>query len=166
MIDYREIIRLKSADYSNTSVASSAGNCRSLVSEVWTRAQKNNLSWPLPSTLTNEILKQVLYPEKADAILRMPPDYEHIHKELAKPGVTLTLLWSEYRPLHSIAESPVTFSGKGCHHLPKRVLISIGILNSCQIGEQKIYIELLLYGNAGRTAELFEEKTILEFIVF
>lgn len=38
MVDYREIIRLKSADHSNTSVAASIGNCRSLVSEVWERA--------------------------------------------------------------------------------------------------------------------------------
>ena len=96
MIDYREIIRLKSADYSNTSVASSTGNCRSKVSEVWKRAKEHNLSWPLPSTMTNEVLKQVLYPEQQDSRLRMLPDYEHIHAELAKPGVTLTLLWSEY----------------------------------------------------------------------
>ena len=44
MIDYREILRLKSADYSNTSVASSTVNCRSLVSEVWERDKKYNLS--------------------------------------------------------------------------------------------------------------------------
>lgn len=24
------------------------------------------------------------------------PDYQHIHRELAKPGVTITLLWKEY----------------------------------------------------------------------
>ncbi|MCR5166521.1 MAG: IS21 family transposase [Oscillospiraceae bacterium] len=96
MIDYREIIRLKTAEHSNTSVASSTGNCRSLVADVWARAQKNNLFWPLPSTLTNEVLKQILYPERQDANQRMMPDYEYIHKELAKPGVTLTLLWSEY----------------------------------------------------------------------
>ena len=96
MIDYREIIRLKSADYSNTRVASSTGNCRSLISEVWERTKKQNLCWPLPCTLTNELLKQVLYPERKDTSLRMLPDYEHIHEELAKPGVTLTLLWAEY----------------------------------------------------------------------
>ncbi|MCR5604046.1 MAG: IS21 family transposase [Lachnospiraceae bacterium] len=96
MIDYREIIRLKSADYSNTKVASSTGNCRSTVSEVWARAKKYGFSWPLSSTLTNEMLKQLLYPERQDTTLRMPPDFEYIHAELAKQGVTLTLLWSEY----------------------------------------------------------------------
>ncbi len=96
MIDYREIIRLKSADYSNTSVASSTGNCRSKVSEVWNRAKEHNLSWPLPNTLTNEVLKQILYPESQNGSRRMLPDFERVHTELAKLGVTLTLLWSEY----------------------------------------------------------------------
>ena len=105
MIDYREIIRLKSADYSNTSVASSTGSCRSTVSEVWKRAKEHNLSWPLPSTMTNEVLKQVLYPEQQDSSLRMLPDYEHIHAELAKQGVTLK---STKTPQLSIGQTHVS----------------------------------------------------------
>lgn len=62
MIDYREIIRLKSVNCSNTSVASSTGNGQSKVSEAWKRVQEHSLSWPLPGTMTNEVLKQVLYP--------------------------------------------------------------------------------------------------------
>ena len=96
MIDYREIIRLKSAGYSNSSVASSTGSGRNKVAEVWKRAGEKNISWPIPGSLTNEDLKLALYPELKDSSLRMLPDYEHIHEELAKPGVTLTLLWSEY----------------------------------------------------------------------
>ena len=45
--------------------------------------------------MTNEALKLVLYPELKDSSLRMLPDYEHIHEELSKPDVTLTILWSE-----------------------------------------------------------------------
>ena len=96
MVDYREIIRLKSAGYSNSSVASSTGSGRNKVAEVWKRAREKNISWPIPGSFTNEDLKLVLYPELKDSSLRMLPDYEHIHEELAKPGVTLTLLWSEY----------------------------------------------------------------------
>ena len=96
MVDYREIIRLKSAGYSNSSVASSTGSGRNKVAEVWKRAGEKNISWPIPGSLTNEDLKPALYPELKDSSLRMLPDYEHIHEELAKPGVTLTLLWSEY----------------------------------------------------------------------
>ena len=78
MVDYREIIRLKSAGYSNTSVASSSGSGRNKVAEVWKRAKEKNISWPIPSTLTNEDLKMILYPELQDSSLRMLPDYERV----------------------------------------------------------------------------------------
>ena len=39
----------------------------------------------------------ILYPERLDAIYpRKAPGYHYIHKELAKPGMNLTLLWTEY----------------------------------------------------------------------
>jgi transposase len=42
-------------------------------------------------------LQELLYPEKnAGSNFRRKPDCEHIHKELAKSGVTLSLLWDEY----------------------------------------------------------------------
>lgn len=98
MVDYREIIRLKSMrpHLSNTLVASSVGSSRNTVAEVWKRVQKRNLSWPIPEGLTNRDLERILYPEMAQGEGRMMPDYEHVYNELAKPGVTLTLLWSEY----------------------------------------------------------------------
>ena len=48
MIDYREIIRLKSADYSNTSVASSTGSSRNKVADIWKKVQEKQLQWPIP----------------------------------------------------------------------------------------------------------------------
>ena len=54
------------------------------------------LKWPLPLELTDEELKKILFPEKEKAATVRTPDCEYIHKELAKPGVTLTLLWDEY----------------------------------------------------------------------
>jgi len=43
MIDYREIIRLKSADYSNTSVASSTGSSRNKIADIWKKAQEKQM---------------------------------------------------------------------------------------------------------------------------
>ena len=34
--------------------------------------------------------------ERNNVCLYVEPDYPYIHRELAKPGVTLTLLWEEY----------------------------------------------------------------------
>jgi transposase len=46
--------------------------------------------------MTDQALQSLLYPERANLIGRKEPDYQYIHGELAKDGVTLTLLWSEY----------------------------------------------------------------------
>lgn len=96
MVNYREIIRLKSLDYSNSSVASSVGSSRNTVSEVWKLAQERDFGWPIPEKLTNHDLQEILYPQRICAQGRQLPDFEYIYNELARPGVTLTLLWAEY----------------------------------------------------------------------
>ncbi len=96
MVNYREIIRLKSLNYSNVSVASSCGSSRNTVAEVWKLTQAKSLNWPIPDTLTNEDIQQLLYPERGVNEGRKLPDFEYIYNELAKPGVTLSLLWAEY----------------------------------------------------------------------
>ena len=96
MVNYREIIRLKSQNHSNSHVASSVGSSRNTVAEVWKLAQEKGVTWPTTAELTNQDIQKHLYPERVQASGRKMPDYEYIHREMAKPGVTLTLLWSEY----------------------------------------------------------------------
>ncbi|UUM12861.1 hypothetical protein NQU17_04690 [Clostridiaceae bacterium HFYG-1003] len=108
MVNYREIIRLKCLEYSNMSVASSCGSSRNTVAEVWMLAQEKDLSWPIPDALTNKDLQQILYPDRRAIESRRLPDYEYIYKELAKPGVTLSLLWAEYCA-HCNAEKAIPY---------------------------------------------------------
>ena len=98
MVNYREIIRLKSTqpELSNTRVAASVGSSRNTVADVWKLVQERELTWPIPDTLSNKDLELILYPNRARSEGRMMPDYEYVYNELAKPNVTLTLLWSEY----------------------------------------------------------------------
>ena len=96
MIDYREIIRLKSLNQSVSNIAVSVGNSRNTISDVCNRAEKHEIGWPISSDLTNKDLQMILYPERKYREERKLPDYEYVYKELAKPGVTLTLLWAEY----------------------------------------------------------------------
>ena len=43
-------------------------------------------------------MERMLFPDKYKSVcLYIEPDYPYIHRELAKHGVTLTLLWEEYR---------------------------------------------------------------------
>ncbi len=96
MVNYREILRLKSKNLSNSKVAASVHSSRDTVSEVWGLVQQKGLSWPLSPDLTDIQIRDILYPKRIAEKGRKMPDYAYIHREMAKPGVNLTLLWSEY----------------------------------------------------------------------
>lgn len=97
MVNYREILRLNSLKYTQRQIATSVHSSRNTISEVVRLAEEKGLNWPLDDNVTNEEIKALLYPNRLDAINpRKEPDYNYIHKELAKPGVNLTLLWTEY----------------------------------------------------------------------
>lgn len=53
------------------------------------------MSWPLSAELTDAKLQKLLHIEPAAGPYKQP-DYEQVHREMAKSGVTLSLLWSEY----------------------------------------------------------------------
>lgn len=97
MTDYREILRLKSQGISQRSIAVSCGCARNTVANVFQRAEQMQLDEGKISSRTNPELEILLFPERQpQESLRRTPDCEHIHKEMAKSGVTLTLLWHEY----------------------------------------------------------------------
>jgi len=96
LVNYREILRLNSQGYSQRQITTSVQNARDTVSEVIRRANTYNVSWPLDPPITDRALKLILYPERINKSDKKEPDYQYIHNELAKDGVTLTLLWSEY----------------------------------------------------------------------
>ena len=96
MVDYREILRLQNLGDSQRSIALKVQSSRNTVSAVIVAAKAAGVSWPLDDNVTNEDLQDVLFPGKyAHASPHTTPDYEWIHRELARTGVALTLLWSE-----------------------------------------------------------------------
>jgi transposase len=63
------------------------------------RAQRAGLSWPLPEGLDDATLEQRLFPPLAATGPRTPlaPAWATVHRELKRKGVTLFLLWQEYK---------------------------------------------------------------------
>ena len=51
---------------------------------------------PKPDEMKTHVIQETCNPAQLDRQTRRIPDYAKMHKELAKPGVTLTLLWAEY----------------------------------------------------------------------
>ena len=96
MTNYREILRLHSLGLNNTEIAQSCPCSRTTVIQVLRLAQANNLTYPLPDGMTDKELADLLYPGAESKPEYKMPDYEYVHKELQKSGVTLNLLWLEY----------------------------------------------------------------------
>ena len=98
MVNYREILRLHSLGQSQRTIRSSAHCSDNTVRTVLEVASQKGIQWPLDDDITNADLERMLFPDKyKSACLYIEPDYPYIHRELAKHGVTLTLLLEEYR---------------------------------------------------------------------
>ena len=97
-----EILRLKfEVGLPHRAIAKSCGVSSSTVSEYVTHAKAAGLSWPLPEGMTAEQLEARLYPEKGLSRRKiLQPDWKYVHKEFKRKGVTLSLLWVEYRQEH------------------------------------------------------------------
>lgn len=68
------------------------------VGDYLRRAKLAGIAWPLPAELTESVLEQKLFPAVPAVKNRCPePDWPWVHRELARKGVTLDLLWHEYR---------------------------------------------------------------------
>ncbi len=96
----REILRLKEqVGVSNRAIARACKISNSTVGEYLRRAQAANLHWPLPDGLSEDDLYRKLFPEDPVPVEteRPLPDFEDIKTELEKKGVTLRLLWDEYK---------------------------------------------------------------------
>ena len=98
MVNYKEILRLLHKGYSQREIERSLHTSRRKIREFLDAAAHRNITWPLEEDVTNEQLEAILFPERYSAASTyLEPDYACIHSELAKRGVTLTLLWDEYR---------------------------------------------------------------------
>lgn len=97
----REILRLKwFAKLSARQVARSCKVSPTTVSDCVARAKVAGLSWPLPDELDDAALERLLYPPPKGKADRPLPDFAQLYRELKRKGVTLELLWQEYKADH------------------------------------------------------------------
>lgn len=96
MTNYKEILRLHSLGINNTRVAESCGCARSTVISTIQRAQEKGITWEDIRSLGEAEVARRLYPATSMGRQYKMPNYEYIHQEMQKSGVTLSLLWVEY----------------------------------------------------------------------
>lgn len=110
MIHYRKILELHFEGISLRGISASTGNSRQKVTEIIKLAKKKGLMCPLDEDKDNKWIEEFLFPEKSlEASGRQPIDFENIHKELAKPNVTLSLIHYEYEA-ESRAQNKIPYS--------------------------------------------------------
>lgn len=96
-----EILRLHVAGLSGRQIAASLGISRTAVSNTLKRAEAAAITWPLPEELDEPALQERLYPApEYSSVKRSTPAWNLVHKDLKRKGVTLALLWEEYKAIH------------------------------------------------------------------
>ncbi|MCQ1530528.1 IS21 family transposase [Lutispora saccharofermentans] len=96
MTNYREILRLSHLGINKQDIATACECSRNTVANVLKRAGNCGLTWEQVQDWNNKDISDKLFPPNAVKPAYKMPDYEYIHREMAKSGVTLSLLWVEY----------------------------------------------------------------------
>lgn len=97
----KEIFRQHHNNRSYRDIAASLNIGISTISDYLNRAKKIGLAWPFPEELSEEALYNKLFnPSDKQTVQRPLPEWEDIHRELRKKGMTLQLLWREYKDIH------------------------------------------------------------------
>jgi transposase len=99
----RHLLRLRHDGVSAREIWRRLGVARSTIQDNLKRAAAAGLAWPLADDVT-EALETRLYGRAAvtQGQRRRPePDWAALARELKRPGVTMTILWEEYREVQA-----------------------------------------------------------------
>jgi len=117
-----EILRAKwELGLSNRQTAQSLGLSPGTVVNVLSRARAAGVSsYAAACALDEDVLEALLYPTTPTTVERAEPDCAWIHRERARPGVTLLLLHMEYRQQHPDGYGYTAFCDRYRAYLKRR----------------------------------------------
>ena len=106
-----QILHHLSEGNSQRMIAGTLSVSRNTVASVLAAAKRSGKTFPELLQMDEQTLFQTLFPEKAAEPVLVMPDFEKIHKELLRHGVTLRLLWEEYvDACHEAKQPPYMYS--------------------------------------------------------
>lgn len=153
MRQIREVLRQKwRLGLSNRQAARACRISRPTVAEYVKRAEAAGLSWPLPRDLDDTQLERKLFPPVAaiPSEQRAVPDWSVVHKEAKRKGVTMALLWDEYK-----AANPAGFQYSWfCEHYRRWLgKVDVAMRQNHRAGE-KLFVDY-----AGQTMPIIDKLT-------
>lgn len=97
-INVKLVLELHAADMSQNAIAKTRHISKCSVSDVLRIATDKQLTYEILKSESEEAVYRLFYPDKfAVETMYHLPDYACVHNELKRIGVTLKLLWMEYR---------------------------------------------------------------------
>jgi transposase len=154
MTNYREILRLHSRGISQRGIAASCQCSRNTVKRVLARAKETSIGWPLKDDLTDGDLEKLLFPDSTPSVSRRQPDLEYIHKEMAKSGVTLRLLWTEYCTSCRLSNAQPLMYTQFCYHYQQYAQKQRATMHIQRKPGEQIEVDW-----AGQTAAIINDET-------
>ena len=97
-ISVKLILELKADGLSQNEIARTRHILKHSVGDVIRIAEEKGLTYEDVEGMSSLAIYRLFFPERmaVEQIYELP-DYEYVHKELRRVGVTLKLLWQEYR---------------------------------------------------------------------
>ena len=162
MRQIREVLRQKwGLGLSNRQTARACGISRPTVAEYVKRAEAAGLSWPLPADLDDTELERKLFPPVVaiPTEQRAVPDWSVVNQEFRRKGVTLALLWDEYK-----AADPTGFQYSWfCEHYRRWLGKVDVVMRQTHRAGEKLFVDY-----AGQTVPVIDRATgeVLDAQVF
>ena len=101
------VLQLRAEGLSGRAIAASQGMSRKSITAVLEAADATETSWDDVAELTDEQVYARLFPGRGEhESVFAQPDWEQIHREMARVGVTLKLLHGEYTDRCAHAKAP------------------------------------------------------------
>lgn len=150
----RELLRLKARGHSTREIAQSLNVSHSSVRRYLERARRAGITWPVPGDLSDRELEARLFPPPLPSNVPRPmPNWSDVDRELGNPrqkGVTLQLLWLEYKESHPEGYQYSQF----CEHYRRwKGTVDLELRHSYRAGE-KLFVDY-----AGQTMPIVDPET-------
>lgn len=147
----KEILRLSYELHLSSRQIARSLNVARTVGDLLRRAQAAGLAWPLPDDLDDAALQTKLYPgNPKPKQVRPEPDMEQVHRELRRKGVTLQLLWAEYKRTYPDGYQYTQF----CEHYHRWAGKLDLVLRQTYRAGEKMFVDF-----AGQTVPVVDPRT-------